>query len=437
MKETILIIDDEQDILQYCLHSLGERYPFLHVQNGKEGLRKLSEGGAIAVLLDRSFLKSDPSELIGRKEDAKNEGIAILREIRSHHANLPVIMVTQYGDYTAAKEALASGATDFIEWGVLTSDRFFLEHYLHRAITAVTGGLECLKQKYNAFGIIGSSKQMVNLLKVIEEYKDSFIPVLIQAASGTGKELVARALHFMGNRRSGSLVTVDCGALTENLVESELFGHKKGSFTDAHEDKTGLFEMAEGGTLFLDEVGNLTPNVQSKLLRVLETGEIRRVGESSYRKINVRIVAATNAELSRESFRQDLYWRLNGAKIVLPALKEHKEDIPELVQYFITKYGEEYDRQVRGIAPEALDYLRNEDFEENNIRQLETLIKRCVLTASEIITLGDIVRCREEVAYHRAKPSTDTVCSWIASGSSCPLMDKGTIEDLERTAILH
>jgi DNA-binding NtrC family response regulator len=437
MKDTILVIDDEQDILQYCLHSLGERYPFLHVQNGKEGLTKLSEGGVTAVLLDRSFLKSDPSELLGRKEDARNEGIAILREIRSRYAILPVIMVTQYGDYAAAKEALASGATDFIEWGALTSDRYFLEHYLDRAITAVTSGLENLKQKYNAFGIIGSSQRMMEVFKAMEQYKDSPIPILIQGASGTGKELVAHALHSMGSRRTKPFVPVDCGLLTENLAESELFGHKKGSFTDAHEDKKGLFEMADEGTLFLDEVGNLSPNVQSKLLRFMETGELRRIGETSHRRINVRVVAATNSELGGKDFRQDLYWRLNGLKIILPTLNEHKEDIPELVHHFIAKYSLEYDRRTQGIATEALDHLRNENFQENNIRELETLMKRCVMTASDIITLGDIVRCREEVAYRYTKPSTEAVCSWIASGSNCPLMDKGTMEDLERAAILH
>jgi two-component system response regulator AtoC len=437
VKSNILIIDDEDDILQYCLHSLSEHYIFHHVQNGKEGLKKLSEGGIASVLLDRSFFKSDPSELIGLKENAKNEGIAILKLIRMYHKILPVIMVTQYGDYDAAKEALASGATDFIEWGTLTSDKYFLKHYLDRAIDTINVQIKCLKQKYNAFGMVGSSEKMVEVIKAIEEYKDNMIPVLIQGESGTGKELVAHALHLMSKRNSKPFVPVDCGVLTENLAESELFGHKKGSFTNAFEDKKGLFEMADEGTLFLDEIGNLGPNIQSKLLRILETSEVRRIGETFNRKINVKIVTATNSELEKKYFRQDLYWRLDGAKIILPALKEHKEDIPELVHHFIAKYSLEYDRQIHNISSEALDYLKNENFQENNVRELEILIKRCVATANEIITLGDIVRCRDEAAYYITKYLNDAVCSWIGSGSNCPLMDKGTMDDLERAAILH
>lgn len=437
MTQNLLIIDDEEDMLRYCRHSLGEGYTFLHVRNGKDGLKKLSETEIAAVLLDKSFHKSDPSELIGTTEDAKNEGMAILKALRSLYPDLPVIMITQYGDYFAAKEALVSGATDFIEWGALTSDKYFLAHYVERAINAARCEGEILKQKYNAFGMIGSDKRIITVFKLIEKYKDSSIPMLIQGASGTGKELVAQALHRMGKRKDKPFVPVDCGTLPDNLAESELFGHKKGAYTDAHEDKKGLIEMAHEGSLFLDEVGNLSPNVQAKLLRVLETEEIRRIGETLYRKINVRIIAATNSELDKKDFRQDLYWRLNNAKIVLPALKERKEDIAELVQHFIAKYNLEYDRQIHGISAEALEYLQNEDFEENNIRELETLIKRCVMTASDIISLGDIVRCREEETYHKTKPSPHLVCSWIASGSNCPLMDEGTLEELEKAAILH
>ena len=437
MNETILVVDDGDDILQYCLHSLGEQYTFLHVRNGKEGMKKLSEDGIAAVLLDRSFLKSDPSELLGRKDDARNEGMAILRELRSHHSHTPIIMGTQYGDYAAAKEALASGATDFVEWGALTSARYFLKHYLSRAITSATTGLESVKQKYNAFGIVGSSQRLIEIFKQIEKYKDSSIPVFIQGASGTGKELIAKALHILGNRRLKPFVPVDCGVLTESLSESELFGHKKGSFTDACEDKKGLFEVADGGTLFLDEVGNLSHSVQSKLLRVLETDEVRRVGETACRKVSARILAATNEELRSENFRQDLRWRLEVAKIVLPTLKERKEDIPELAQHFVHKYSAEYERQVHGVAPEALEYLKNESFEHNNIRELEALIRRCVFAADDVITLADIVRCQEEVAYHSARSVTNTECSWKTASNSCPLLEKGTLEDLERTAILH
>lgn len=436
MKKNILIIDDEEDILRYCKYSLGEQYGFLHARNGKEAQRTLSQTEIAAALLDRSFHKSDPGELLGRKDDAKNEGIVILKALRSLFPTLPIIIITHYGEYSAAKEALLAGATDFIEWGALATDKYFLQHYLQRAIGAADAGADALRQKYNNFGIIGSSPPLLKIFSMIEKYKNSSIPVLIQGASGTGKELVAHALHKLSERKDKPFVKVNCGALPESLVESELFGHKKGAFTDAHEDKKGMFETAHEGTLFLDEVGNLGPTAQAKLLRVLESGEIRRIGETASRKVNVRIISATNAELDAAHFRQDLYWRLNGVRIVLPTLKERKEDIGELAAHFINKYNEEYGRQVHGISAEALNFLKGEDFLQNNVRELEILIKRCVTTGHDIITLGDMVRCRDEMYRHPDAPPAIS-CSWLASGSSCPLMDEGTMEDIEKAAILR
>ncbi|MDI6803006.1 MAG: sigma-54 dependent transcriptional regulator [Bacteroidota bacterium] len=436
MIKTILIIDDEDDIRRYCNLSLKDRYTLIHVRNGTDGLEKLATVEIDAVLLDRSFIKADPDKLIGNKENVKNEGIAILQAIRLRYPNLPVIMITQFGDYAIAKEALAVGATDFIEWGALTSDQFFLHHYIERAIRTSKGDVEVVTQKYNAFGIIGSSNRIVDVFNVIEKYKDSALPVLIQGASGTGKELVARALHFLSFRKQKPFIPVDCGALTDHLAESELFGHVKGSYTDAHTDKKGLFEVANEGSLFLDEIGNLSPNIQTKLLRIVETGEMRRIGETAYRRINVRIIAATNSDLDPKTFRSDLYWRLNGTKISIPELKKHKEDIPELVHYFIIKYGSEYDKLAQGIAAEALDYLKKEDFHQNNIRELELLIKRCVTNSNEIITLSDIVRCREERTYNSKSLLNQSECPWTKS-NQCPLMDNGTMEEIEKTAITH
>lgn len=436
MKQTILIIDDEDDILRYCNLSLKDQYTLIHVRNGTDGLEKLATAEIDCVLLDRSFLKADPDKLVGPKENVKNEGIAILQAIRLRYTNLPVIMITQFGDYAVAKEALSIGATDFIEWGALTSDQFFLQHYIERAIQTSKGDDEVLIQKYNAFGIIGSSNRMMEVYREIEKYKDSALPVLIQGASGTGKELVARALHFLSLRKQKPFLPIDCGALTDHLAESELFGHVKGSYTDAHTDKKGLFEVANEGSLFLDEIGNLSPNIQTKLLRVVETGEMRRIGETAYRRIKIRIIAATNSELDPKTFRSDLYWRLNGTKIILPELREHQEDIPELVHYFINKYGNEYEKPIQSIAVEALNYLKEEMFRQNNIRELEALMKRCVINSNEVITLSDIVRCRD-MHFNNSKASSQQIdCPWTES-NQCPLMDRGTMEDIEKTAIVH
>lgn len=230
--------------------------------------------------------------------------------------------------------------------------------------------------------IVTQSRKMLDILDMVEKIKDDSAPVLIQGETGAGKELIARALHYKGRRRSKPFVPLDCGTPTETLAESEFFGHKKGSFTDAKEDKPGLFEQANGGTLFLDEVANLSEDVQAKLLRVLQDGKVRRIGETRERKVSVRVIAATNKDLEREvvegRFRKDLFFRLKGIRIQLPPLREHKEDIPLLVHHFVAKFSKEKKRKVEEITESAMRALTDYCW-DGNVRELESEIERAIL----------------------------------------------------------
>ena len=250
-------------------------------------------------------------------------------------------------------------------------------------------------QKANNFaGIIGNSPKMKQVFDIINSVLDSDATVLIQGESGTGKELVARAIHYHGVRRKKPYVALFCGSLPESLLESELFGHKKGSFTGAISDKKGLFEAADTGTLFLDEIGDISMNLQTQLLRVLQEGEIKKVGENNVQKVDVRIIAATNKNLQKEiekgHFREDLYYRLNVIDINLPPLQERNEDITLLAQHFLEKFTTKYKKDIRGYSPEALETMLNYPW-PGNVRELENKIEKAVVLAKgEIIDLGDL-----------------------------------------------
>ncbi len=243
-------------------------------------------------------------------------------------------------------------------------------------------------------GIIGQSLKIRQVLEMVEQIAASDVSVLIQGESGTGKELIARAIHFHGPRKDRPFVAQYCGALTETLLESELFGHKKGSFTGSVEDKKGLFEVADGGTFFLDEIGDISPNIQTKLLRVLQEGEIKRVGDTHVRRVNVRIISASNKDLQDEvregRFREDLFYRLNVIPIRMPPLRERKEDIPLLARHFFEKHQAKIKKTIEAIAPQALEALLAYDW-PGNVRELENTIERAmVLARGTIIMPGDL-----------------------------------------------
>jgi Nif-specific regulatory protein len=235
-------------------------------------------------------------------------------------------------------------------------------------------------------GIIGQSPKMKHVFDMMNSVLDSDVTVLIQGESGTGKELVARALHYSGSRRDKPFIALFCGSLPETLLESELFGHKKGAFTGAIADKKGLFESAHGGTFFLDEIGDLSPNIQTQLLRVLQEGEIKRVGENQVRKVDVRIIAATNKNLAEAvksgAFREDLYYRLNVINLFLPPLRQRAKDVPLLAHHFLRKYAAKNRKEIAGFLPEALDLLTGYSW-PGNVRELENTVERAVVLAKE------------------------------------------------------
>lgn len=244
-----------------------------------------------------------------------------------------------------------------------------------------------IQQAYSFKEIIGRSPAMKQVFELMESVVDSDVTVLISGESGTGKELVARALHYNGPRKDKPFIALFCGALPENLLESELFGHKKGAFTGATSDKKGLFEAADGGSFFLDEIGDLSPKIQTELLRVIQEGEIKRVGENQVRYVNVRIIAATNKNLEElvqaGLFREDLYYRLNVIKIELPPLRKREGDIPLLANYFLTKHAAKTRKQVQGISPEAMKRLMSYHW-PGNVRELENTIERALLLTKDI-----------------------------------------------------
>ncbi len=261
-----------------------------------------------------------------------------------------------------------------------------------------------VEERYLFGNIIGNSPKMRELYKILKRIKDSSVRALIEGESGTGKEIVARALHYEGTRRNNRFVAVDCGAIPETLFESELFGHKKGAFTDARQDKKGLIEEADGGTLFLDEVGNINLNVQAKLLRVLQEEEVMRLGETKPRKVDIRVIAATSRNLEEEAykgkFRKDLLYRLNVFTIQLPPLREKLEDIPLLADHFLRKYSRKENKTIDGFSPKAMEMLMNYDYSRNNVRELENIVERAVvMERSKIIRPQNLLLPRREKAY--------------------------------------
>jgi transcriptional regulator with PAS, ATPase and Fis domain len=286
---------------------------------------------------------------------------------------------------------------------------------------------EEVRTKYNFSNILGKSKPMLELFALIRKVAGSRSTVLVQGKSGTGKELVAKAIHYNSPRRERLLVTVNCSAIPKDLLESELFGHIKGAFTGAIANKRGLFEEANGGSLFLDEIGELSPELQVKLLRVLQEREIRRVGDTRTVSVDVRLIAATNRDLVQAVqegiFREDLYYRLNVIPIVLPALKERAEDIPLLVEHFLMKYAKEADPPIEGISKEALRLLLEHDW-PGNVRELENVIERAV-----ILGRGPQLLPEDLPAHLR----THSLPGWRQAREASTLWP--TLEELERNYI--
>ena len=380
----ILIVDDEENFRHMLSVILKkENYEVETASNGEEGLKKVALSPFDQILCDIRMPQMD--------------GMEFLKKAQKTGVEATIIMMSAYGTIDTAIEAMKLGAYDYIS-KPFKPDEIILTLKKAEERERLRKENELLRKEvqkeYSFKNILSKNEKMLNIFEVIKKVAPYKSTILITGESGTGKELIARALHYNSDRSQLPFIPVNCGAIPENLLESELFGHVKGAFTDAIRTKKGLFEEADGGTLFLDEIGELPPPLQVKLLRVLQDGEIRRVGESKSIQIDVRIITATVKDLLKEvnegRFREDLFYRLNVLPIHIPPLRERKEDIPLLVHHFINKYSQSMNKNVAGITPNALEALLNYKW-YGNVRELENTIERAiVLTDRESIELENL-----------------------------------------------
>ncbi len=387
----ILIADDQSDVLEALRLLLkAEGYQIEAVTSPAAVAASLESREFDVLLMDLNYTRDTTSG---------QEGLDLLARIQSIDVMLPVIVMTAWGSVELAVEAMRRGARDFVQkpW-----DNARLLSILRTQIDlseALRKGqrLEAENRLLRADGrprFIAESAAMQPVLQLISRVGPSDANVLITGEPGAGKEVVALTLHAISERASKPLVTVNAGGLAEGIFESELFGHVKGAFTDAKTDRVGRFELADGGTIFLDEIANVPFNLQAKLLRVLETGEMERVGSSRTKKVNARVLSATNANLSEEitnnRFRQDLLFRLNTIEIHLPALRERKEDIPLLASHFLTTHAQRYRKRLNGFDQAAMQALVENSW-QGNVRELNHVVERAVLMAQDnLIKLRDL-----------------------------------------------
>ncbi len=374
MKRNILIVDDEvkmRRVLQISLEEEG--YSVREVKNGEDALAKLSETSFNLVIADM-------------KMPGMN-GVELLKKAKETDPGMPFIIMTAYGTVQTAVEAMKSGAFDYI---LKPFDIDEMKITVSRALDIKQLKKEKqfqqkeLKDKYAFANIIGNSSGIRSVCGLIREVADITSNILIYGESGTGKELVSRAAHFGGIRAERPFVAVNCAAIPETLLESELFGHVKGAFTGAHAEHTGKFELADGGSLFLDEISAMSPALQANLLRVLETKTFEKVGGVKSISVDVRIIAATNTELKdsirEKTFREDLYYRLNVVPVNIPPLREREEDIPLLAEHFINVFSKELKKNIGPPTPECVEILMNYDW-PGNIRELQNVIERAAVLA--------------------------------------------------------
>ena len=371
MKARILVVDDEESIRE-----------FLEIMLKKEGYEvTLAEDGRRA----EELIKKKTFDMIISDLQMPNvTGIELLKFTKDYNADIVFMMITAFGTTETAVEAMKLGAYDYITKPFKIDEVRILINNALKSKQYETENIQLKKElsKENSFSnIVGNSPIMHKIFDLIKRISQTATNVLITGESGTGKELIAKAIHFNGPLKERPFVTVNCGAIPENLMESEMFGHKKGSFTGAHVDKMGLFEVANGGTLFLEEIGELPLNIQVKLLRAIQERVIRMVGGTEDIKVDVRIVAATNRNLEEfvksGGFREDLYYRLNVIHIRSPSLRERREDITILAKHFLEKYSSRLTKSVKAISDDAMEILKKYDY-PGNVRELENIIERTV-----------------------------------------------------------
>ena len=416
MQPRILISDDQQDVLEALRLLLkAEGLHTEAVTSPNQALTAVQERDFDALLMDLNYTRDTTSGA---------EGLDLLAKVQTVDATLPVVVMTAWGSIESAVEAMRRGARDYVEkpWDnarLLTTLRTQVE--LGRALRAAQR-LETENRRLRRDGLptlIGESKAMQPPLRLMQRIAPSDANVLILGEHGTGKEVVARWLHAASPRAGKPLITVNAGGLSEGVFESELFGHVRGAFTDAKTDRVGCFELADGGTLVLDEIANVPLTQQGKLLRALEGGEVQRVGSSKTRHVNVRVLAATNADVSQlvaeKRFREDLLYRLNTVEIRIPPLRERRDDIPLLANYFVRQQADRYGKTVRDFAPEAMRALLDHSW-PGNVRELRHVVERAVLLAQGTTVTVDDLELR-------------------ARRGTAPALDEMTLEDAERWVI--
>ncbi|MBP7813369.1 MAG: sigma-54-dependent Fis family transcriptional regulator, partial [Thermoanaerobaculia bacterium] len=371
-RASVLVVDDEKairDSLRMILEF--EDYRVDEAADGDAALRRVAERLPDAVLLDIKMPGLD--------------GLAVLRMLRERGHDVPVLMITGHGDVQTAVEATRQGAFDFLE-KPLARDRVLLS--LRNAVESCRLQREARRQRGDSEELVGSSPAMQRLRETIGLAAPTTATVLVTGESGTGKELVAREIHRLSPRRDRAFVQVNCAAIPDELIESELFGHEKGSFTGAVRKQVGKFVAADGGTIFLDEIGDMSPRTQAKVLRVLQNGEVEPVGAARVVRVDVRVVAATNRDLPADieagRFREDLYFRLNVVPVRTPALREHIEDLPVLVDHFVRRFTELQSYRPRRLDDEALAFLKALPW-RGNVRELRNLVERLLILAPGLV----------------------------------------------------
>mgnify|MGYP001267460624 CR=1 FL=1 len=372
----ILIIDDKENIRRLLSSSLSDHgYEIETAENGLEGMGKFQDTIFDIVITDVRMPGMN--------------GLEVLEAVKEINPDTCVIVITAFSDMDDAIKAMKSGACDYlrkpfklneirqaVEKALITKNLLIENRLLRREV----------EEKYSFSQIISKSSIMKNVFDFINSVSNSSSNILITGETGTGKELVARAIHNKSNRKDKPYVIINCAAIPDNLLESELFGYVKGAFTDAVNDKPGTFEEAENGTLFLDEISEMNIMLQAKLLRVLQDGEFSRIGETSSRKANVRVITATNTnllnEIEQKRFRKDLYYRINVLPVNIPALRERKDDIPLLIRHFINLSCKDNNIELKNFSPEALNILINYRW-PGNVRELQNVVERCCLMSNE------------------------------------------------------
>ncbi|WP_246421441.1 sigma-54-dependent transcriptional regulator [Texcoconibacillus texcoconensis] len=411
----VIVVDDEEDLRELLVNRLNRRgYDAVGVPSAEQALERLEKGTYDIGIFDIKMNGMDGLTLL---EKVKNSGAK----------DIEVVMLTGHGTIETAIEAMKKGAYDYLTKPYKLSE---MEVVLQKAVEKKQlkedrdSMKALLHAKEKTFNIIGSSEKLLQAQELTAKVADSDASILIEGESGTGKELFAKALHYWSSRRDEAFIAVNSGAIPEQLLESELFGHAKGAFTGAQKEKKGLVEVAHNGTLFLDEIGEMSLDVQVKLLRFLETGQFRRVGEVKEREINVRVVAATNRDMEHEvaegRFREDLYYRLQVLKITVPPLRERMDDIPELVSFYLQSHSKWSDKT---LSKEAMEALVSYDF-PGNIRELFHIVERgCLLSKGHEVSASDLML--------PTSPKKE-----VAQSDPCGDVER-TLEEVEKEHIAH